>query len=281
MFYYGEQFEWWSGKIAQVREAPIRRRDLWKCEAHHRRYLVQWTEFTDNQPEWMSPWELAVVASDAGPSTSCTGPCLSDALRQTFIKTLSEARELPEAEHFRETLAEDTSFFLPGRTRREVRTLFYNQVVALPISLKRIEARLKDPTYYISLEAFKHDLHLIVVNAHTFTEPNSAVSKQADALEQFILQSVQPAAGTASESSESSGSEVHMICQAFKRVWRLTCVFLVRRRPRIVSHSYATRSFSRPPPPASYQIRTRGMAKRERTTEANPIRRTTRRRRYV
>ena len=210
MFYYGERFEWWLGEIAEVSDERLLRRSIWECEGHYRRYLVKWTEFTDNMPEWMSPWELAATAS--GPrSAQIESRCeqtLDDVTHQTLIDVLARAKQRSEARYFRQTLTEQTSFLIAGRTRRDDRTLFYNQVVALPLSLKLITARLEMPTYYTSLEAFKFDVHLIVQNAQTFTEPNSSVSKQADALEAFIIHSVDAAA----ESSQSS-SEEELICK--------------------------------------------------------------------
>jgi len=131
----------------------------------------------------------------------------------------------------------------------------------LPISLKLIKARLQTSTYYTSLEAFKFDVHLIVQNAHAFTEPSSTVSRQADALEAFIIDSLEASA----ESSRSSSSEEEFITA----------------RSRRVSNPYAMRSASRvEAPTSSYQIRTRGMAKRERQSE-NDIERRTRRCRYA
>lgn len=274
VFYFGERQEWWKGQIIEDRLMNVSAKSIWQCEHHYRRYCVRWTDHKNTQPEQFSPWELAMPSSDESSSRSVEAISLNDALRRNLLRALAIAKDAPEAAHFRDTLAPMASFSIPGRLRQDSLTLFYNQVVPLPMSLKLIKARLQHPTYYSSFEAFKFDVHLIVQNAHAFTEPNSVVCKQADALEQIILESIesQTESSEPSSSEESSGSILNAC--GFHGVLAST------RSPSMMT-SLSTREPSNASSFADYQIRTRGMAKRERQPENRTYQRCTRRRRYA
>ena len=205
VFYYGDVPEWWKGEIVDDMNQQVHSEDVWSCDNHYRRYVVQWTDHADANPECFSPWELAPLTVGQGASRVDVlhHDRLDDTARRMLLRTLADAKDRPEAEHFRETLPPEASFLIPGRTRRDTRTLFYNHVVPLPMSLKLVKTRLQNPTYYTSVDGFKQDIQLIVDNAHLFTESTSAVARQAEALQSYILLSVDHLADNVSESPDS------------------------------------------------------------------------------
>lgn len=56
--------------------------------------------------------------------------------------------------------------------------MFYNQVVALPMSMLIIQARLQN-RYYRQVQAVQSDAQLIVSNAKTFNGSGSSIARQA------------------------------------------------------------------------------------------------------
>lgn len=71
-----------------------------------------------------------------------------------------------------------------GRTGR----VYYNNLVALPLSLSTIQERLQAPVYYRQLEAVKWDIKIIVDNASLFNGHDSEISKQAQSMSHVFLQ---------------------------------------------------------------------------------------------
>lgn len=79
-----------------------------------------------------------------------------------------------------------------GRTGR----VYYNHLVALPLSLLTIRERLQAPVYYRQLDAVKWDLLTIVENAILFNGHGSEISKQAENMSEIFLQSMMEGEGT-------------------------------------------------------------------------------------
>ena len=264
VFYYGDLPEWWKGEIVDDMNLQVHTEDVWSCDSHYRRYVVQWTDHADANPECFSPWEVAPLTVGQGPSRVDVlhHDSLDNTARRLLLRTLADAKDRPEAEHFRETLPPEASFLIPGRTRRDTRTLFYNHVVPLPMSLKLVKTRLQNPTYYTSVDGFKQDIQLIVDNANLFTEPTSAVACQAEALQGYILLSIEHLTDNVSESPDSE-EELRSLSRIYRnsKTHEWLSAGLDRGRSSI-SNPYAA-----PPVEGQYGIRTRGMAKRERESE--------------
>ncbi|GAB4817147.1 hypothetical protein N2152v2_004193 [Parachlorella kessleri] len=193
--------EWWVGAVADDRAGrggnATALADPYGCGGQWDRFLVAWQGVCDAQgavvpspdaamePTLHSPWELFELGT-ALEDVRSEAPCLDPAATARLLAAAQQAAASERFELFAATPEWHECYQRYSAGTGQYRSEYYNRVVALPMSLADITARLQ-ANYYHQQESAVSDIQLLVQNAATFNGEDSTISEDAQQLADCLI----------------------------------------------------------------------------------------------
>jgi len=177
MFWNDDREDWYEGSIVgdaledystvsnPYEEAAL----LWE------RFTVKWD--LEEEDSSHSPWEIRPLEADENEYDRSE---LDEAVATRVKEAIAEAAKQFDWDIFQVAPLRDDAY----QSHRDV-VEYYNQLVALPIGLMDIQARL-DNGYYRRPAALQRDIALIAENAESFNGEDHEVSRAATKLSRFL-----------------------------------------------------------------------------------------------